>query len=194
MNDEEFEIDLVEPFQKNKFVCFAFVILLCCSLFEKFLHHAWTPTEIIFAFLFASFLFVIALFDACYLVILDFFLAIFFLLICVEKYCLGFDGWSEIFGAGIFSGILFALRKISRNGAGLGLGDVKFSFVLGFYFGFEKALLLLWLASILGGFMVLLYFLKHRTLTKTTPLPFGVCLSLAAYFIYFYAEKIFMIF
>ena len=80
---------------------------------------------------------------------------------------------------GIFAvgGILLAVIVLS--GGGMGGGDVKLGAMMGAFLGYKLALLALFLAVILGGFVALsLLFTGIRG--RKDPIPFGPFLALAA--------------
>lgn len=75
--------------------------------------------------------------------------------------------------AGVY-GVLYAVSK----GRWVGFGDVKLSIFIGVILGWQKALLALILANVIG-FLIVLPGLATRKLTRTSRVPFGPFLILA---------------
>lgn len=76
--------------------------------------------------------------------------------------------WGVLFTAGLF----FAIFEVS-DGTWIGFGDVKLAVVLGLLVGGPiRALLLLFIASLLGSLVAIPLLLRGRA-TARTPLPFG---------------------
>ncbi len=86
---------------------------------------------------------------------------------------------------------MLLIYLISRGG--MGAGDVKISFVLGIWLGFQGMLVCLFLAFILGGIIGVIL-LASKIKSRKDPIPFGPFLCLAAwisfmfwpYLVYFY--------
>jgi len=82
--------------------------------------------------------------------------------------------WGVLFTAGLF----FVIFEVS-DGAWIGFGDVKLAIVLGLLVGGPlRALLLLFIASLLGSLVAIPLLVRGRA-TARTPLPFGPFLLLA---------------
>ena len=79
-------------------------------------------------------------------------------------------------GTGIISALAFFLVVLATKFRGMGLGDVKLAFVIGFLLGWRGALVAFWMSFILGGvFALLLLLLKRRKFRDTIALgPFMV--------------------
>lgn len=77
---------------------------------------------------------------------------------------------------GIVSGGLFLLIVLVTKFKGMGLGDVKLAFLMGFLLGWPKIIVALWMAFVLGGTVALvLLILKKVRMSATIPLgPFLV--------------------
>lgn len=76
-------------------------------------------------------------------------------------------GYGLVALAGLY-GLLYAVSK----GKWVGLGDVKLSIFIGAVLGWEKSLLVLCLANVIG-FLVVVPGLLSKRLTRTSRIPFG---------------------
>jgi leader peptidase (prepilin peptidase)/N-methyltransferase len=83
----------------------------------------------------------------------------------------------SLIGILVGGGILFAVIVLS--GGGMGGGDMKLGAMMGAFLGYKLALLALFLAVILGGF-VALALLSAGIRKRKDPIPFGPFLALAA--------------
>jgi prepilin signal peptidase PulO-like enzyme (type II secretory pathway) len=90
----------------------------------------------------------------------------------VVEYILG-AGYGVLALAGVYG----ALYVVSQ-GRWVGFGDVKLSIFIGVVLGWQKALLALILANVIGFFIVLPG-LATRKLTRTSRVPFGPFLIIA---------------
>jgi leader peptidase (prepilin peptidase)/N-methyltransferase len=89
------------------------------------------------------------------------------------------------FIAGIATLAFFLLLYVITRGRGMGLGDVKLSFVLGFFLGFPSIIVALYLAFLTGAgvSIILVVWKKIRFLGGTIPFgPFLVGSAVVAYF------------
>ena len=84
--------------------------------------------------------------------------------------------WAAVLGALASVVIMLVIYWASRGG--MGFGDVKLSFVLGVWLGFEQSLLCLLLAFVLGGVVGVLLLLTGLK-TRKDAIPFGpyLCVS-----------------
>ncbi|MGQ5711743.1 prepilin peptidase [Desulforudis sp. DRI-14] len=82
-----------------------------------------------------------------------------------------------LFGSVLGGGALLIVALLSRGG--MGGGDVKLAFVIGWYLGWQKAVLALALAFVLGAALGVLWALRTKKNLKTA-IPFGPFLSLGA--------------
>ena len=84
--------------------------------------------------------------------------------------------WDAVQGAMASVAIMLVIYWASRGG--MGFGDVKLSFVLGVWLGFEQSLLCLLLAFVLGGVVGVLLLLTGLK-TRKDAIPFGpyLCVS-----------------
>ncbi|MDR1914188.1 MAG: A24 family peptidase [Clostridiales bacterium] len=91
--------------------------------------------------------------------------------------------------AGLFAcgGFLFLVAFVSKGG--MGMGDVKFSAMIGAYLGFKYGIIALFTAIILGGaFGLILIALKKAT--RKTAVPFGPFLALGSVAAVFFESPI----
>lgn len=94
---------------------------------------------------------------------------------------------SGIIGFLLGGGLLFIIALLSKGG--MGGGDVKFAAVLGLYLGWQKILLVFFIAFVAGSIFGLMWaFIKKKSLKSA--IPFGPFLSAAAVVSIFYGEKI----
>lgn len=78
---------------------------------------------------------------------------------------------------GLFSSLAFLLVVLVTRFKGLGLGDVKLAFLIGFLLGWPKAAVAFWFSFVFGGaFAVVLLLLKRVRFSDT--IPFGPFLVL----------------
>ena len=135
-------------------------------------------------FILTACLIVITFIDFDHQIILDKFLIIMFLdgLIYHFTYTKG-SGlvspyWDILWGIAIGGGLMLLIYLLSRGG--MGEGDVKLSFVLGFWLGMKGAIVCLFLAFNLGGIVGALL-LATGIKSRKDPIPFGPYLCLGAY-------------
>lgn len=86
---------------------------------------------------------------------------------------------------GLITLLFFVLLFVITRGKGMGLGDVKLSFVLGFFLGFPSIIVALYLAFLTGAgvSIILVVWKKIRFLGGTIPFgPFLVGSAVVAYF------------
>jgi prepilin signal peptidase PulO-like enzyme (type II secretory pathway) len=86
------------------------------------------------------------------------------------------------FVVGLASALAFFLVVLATKFRGMGLGDVKLAFVMGFLLGWRGALVAFWFSFILGGiFAILLLMLRRKNFRETIALgPFMVLGTLIA--------------
>lgn len=89
--------------------------------------------------------------------------------------------WDNLL-VGIIAGLFFLAVVVATKFRGLGLGDVKLAFLIGFLLGWPQALVAFWSAFVLGGLVAVgLLVLKRTKLSATIALgPFlvaGVVIS-----------------
>lgn len=88
----------------------------------------------------------------------------------------GLLGWGLV--GGLAGGLILLILSFIYP-EGIGGGDIKLAFVIGFYLGWQQMLLVLWLASLLG---IILFIggKGKREEGKMTVLPFGLCLAVGS--------------
>jgi leader peptidase (prepilin peptidase)/N-methyltransferase len=105
-----------------------------------------------------------------------------------------YDGlWRAGLGALIGGGLIWGIRTVyffMRGFEGMGLGDVKMVSVVGAFLGWQGALGVLLLGSILGSVIGLIFAYRSQRGFKT-PLPFGVCLGIASLIVMLTATPLF---
>ena len=89
----------------------------------------------------------------------------------------------SLYGTLAGGGIMLLIYLISRGG--MGAGDVKISFVLGIWLGFQGMLVCLFLAFILGGIIGVIL-LASTIKFRKDPIPFGPFLCLSAWILYMF--------
>ena len=94
---------------------------------------------------------------------------------------------SALWGVLAGGGFLFLLAVVSRGG--MGGGDVKLMAALGFWYGWQLTLLLLFLAFLLGGLTGIILLATGRKKRKD-PVPFGPFLVLGAFIAGLWGEQI----
>jgi len=158
-------------------------IFLILLFFEKASFHLSIISSVFFLFLLA-----ISIIDIRYGFIFDkfllYFLAVFFIIFLFQDNILPeiLDGISAAFAGAI---VFIIIQIVSKNG--LGGGDIKFIFCLGFWLGLEKLLLAFYIAVISALIAVMIY-KKFRQ--KGALIPFAPFLSFGAAVSFLYGEKI----
>lgn len=109
-----------------------------------------------------------------------------FALIC--NIFLGYSLNSLLFAA-FMVGSFFALQFIISRGAWIGGGDIKFGCMMGVMLGFPVALVGLFFSYVFGA-LVGTYLYVGKKLTMTSPVPFGVFLSVFTFFSVIFGESI----
>lgn len=140
------------------------------------------------AVIFYFFLLTISIFDIRYGLIFDkillCFLFVFFIFYNLQNSIFPpiFEGILTAFSSAF---VFILIQIISKNG--MGGGDIKFIFCLGFWLGFEKIIL----AFYIGVFFALIAVIFCKKFRKKGALiPFGPFLSLGAVIAFLYGEKI----
>jgi len=96
-----------------------------------------------------------------------------------------FVGWKEsLIGIAVGGGVFYLVGKLGElafKKEAMGLGDVKFAAMLGAFLGWKSLLLIFILASFLGSVVGLsIIFFSSRSKGKSTAVPFGPFLVVAA--------------
>lgn len=87
-------------------------------------------------------------------------------------------------GAGCFFFLLFAITK----GRGMGFGDVKLALLLGFFLGFPKIIVALYIAFLTGAVIALILIVKKKKKFSKSTIPFGPFLILGTLIAFFYGN------
>ena len=83
----------------------------------------------------------------------------------------------------------FLFLHLITQGRGMGLGDVKFAFFMGFFFGFPKIIFAFYLAFLTGAATgVILILIKRKKFGQR--ISFGPFLVLATFVIWFWGEEL----
>lgn len=144
--------------------------------------------ELIVALLCISMLVIISVSDIAYMLIPDKILIFFGVLLILTRIISPLTPWwDSVVGALIGFGILFLIAILSKGG--MGGGDIKLFFVIGWVLGMIPTLLTLFVAAFIGmiaGFIQL----KIKNADKKTPVPFGPSIAVAGLIVYFYGDII----
>lgn len=147
-----------------------------------------TPTEIIHGAALAFFLSGITVFDIKYGLIFDRWLLMMLGCAAVVHFAEGFDGWSySLLCAFAALLLLLFLRVITRGG--MGGGDIKLAFVLGFWLAWPKTLAAIVFAFWLGG-AAAVFLLMKRKKTMKSRIPFGPFLAAGAWLAFLYGNTV----
>lgn len=95
---------------------------------------------------------------------------------------------SVIFGIAVLAGLYWVLYTFSK-GKWVGYGDVKLGLFMGIALGFQRSLLALFLANIIG-FLVVLPGVLTGKLKRTTRIPFGPFLIAAFVVAFLFGDKL----
>ncbi|GEM00595.1 leader peptidase (prepilin peptidase) / N-methyltransferase [Halolactibacillus halophilus] len=126
--------------------------------------------------------------DLTYFLIPNKILLFFFPLIVILRFIEPLDPWySSLVGALIGFGLIFVVILLSQGG--MGAGDMKYFFVLGYLFGIG-GVLLIFLLSTLYGTLINIVLLLRGKVTRKTKVPFGPYISMAALTVIFFGESI----
>lgn len=90
------------------------------------------------------------------------------------------------FGAGLFFLIIFLISK----GKGMGLGDVKFAFIIGFLVRFPAVVLALYLAFLTGAIASLILVIAKKKRLKGSTIAFGPFLVIGTYICMFFGSAL----
>ncbi len=91
------------------------------------------------------------------------------------------------FLTGIIFFLFFLLLFIITKGRGMGMGDVKFAFFMGFFLGFPKIIISFYLSFLTGALISLILIIIRKKTMKST-IPFGPFLVVATLVSLFYGE------
>ncbi len=97
----------------------------------------------------------------------------------------------DILSAIIAAGFFLLLVLVTR-GRGMGIGDVKYAFMMGFILGIPKIIIGLYLAFLTGGFISIILILVGRKKMKST-IAFGPFLVLGTVATFFWGDYLWII-
>lgn len=143
-------------------------------------------TELGVALLLISLLAIITVSDIAYMVISDKVLLFFLPCLIVARVFSPLDPWwSSVLGAVFGFGFLLLIAIFSNGG--MGGGDIKLFFLIGWVLGFVHTAMALILSAVIGlvlGVIILSINKKERK----TPIPFGPSIAIATILVYFYGD------
>ncbi|ARD47039.1 prepilin peptidase [Sporosarcina sp. P37] len=158
------------------------VLFVCAYLYFGF---QW---ELAVALLFISMLVILTVSDLKYMLIPNKILLPFGVAIFMLRFISPLTPWwDSLLGAAVGFGVLFLIAVVSNGG--MGGGDIKLFFVLGLVLGTMQTLVTLFLASLIGA-IVGIIFLKRTKQGRKTPVPFGPSIAAAALIAYFFGAQL----
>ncbi len=98
--------------------------------------------------------------------------------------------WTNHFAAALFGAAFFGLLVIVTKGKGMGLGDVKLAFPLGFLFGWPDILILLMMTFVIGGVFGI-FAVTGGSKTLKSQVPFAPFLMMGATVVFFFGATLF---
>jgi len=164
---------------QNNILTFAFVILFSSIFFliaVADLKYFIIPDKFLIALLFSALLLKV-------LIKLNYFTPTLYVLESIKSSFI-----SSIWSA-LFIGLIFFIPWFLSKGKWLGLGDVKFMFVIGFLFGFPGSFLIPYL-SIIPGAIVGVFIILLKKGNGKTMLPFGFFLSASSIFYLLFSSQL----
>ncbi len=96
------------------------------------------------------------------------------------------------FAAGIVTLLFFVLLFLATKGRGMGFGDVKLSFVLGFLVGFPNILIALYIAFLTGAAVSIILVIWRKVSFSKGTIPFGPFLIFSTLVVFFWGKDIFL--
>jgi leader peptidase (prepilin peptidase)/N-methyltransferase len=156
---------------------YALVELLTGLIFVVLLHHFPGPEFLLQAFLYSVFI-VVFFIDLDHQVIPNRLVVVLMAFaLAVQVFRPALPWGNALLGMLAGGGFLLFLAVVSRGG--MGGGDVKLMAALGFWYGWQQTLLLLFLAFVAGG-LTGIFLLATGLKKRKDPVPFGPFLVLAA--------------
>ncbi len=144
--------------------------------------------DLFFLFIIFSFLIMIFIYDLKHLIIPD--SLIIFPLLITFIYFLGKNiNFLNHFSAGFFSFLFFLLIVVATLGKGMGIGDVKLVFFLGFLLGYPNILVALFLSFLFGGIIGIGLIIARKKQMKSE-VPFGPFLVIGTTIAYFWGSSL----
>ena len=143
--------------------------------------------ELAVALLLISLLVIINVSDIAYMLIPDKILLFFLPLFIIARLFAPLDPWwYSLVGAVLGFGILYIIAVVSKGG--MGGGDIKLFFLIGYVLGPVETLVTLFVAALIG-LIVGIVLLRIRNQGRKTPIPFGPSIAVAAIIVYFYGQQ-----
>lgn len=145
-----------------------------------------------------SLLIVISVYDIKHTIIPNFFVYSFIGLSLIYKFVIYkvallspiFIVYDMLFGFALF--IAFFLLWFLSGGRAMGFGDAKLVLGIGIFLGYQKGIIALLLAFWIGAVVgIILLFLKHKSFTMKSEIPFGPFLVLGTIISFFFQITIF---
>lgn len=179
---------------KKKISLFYPIFEICSGVLFALSYVVFGPTvELFIALIFVSITLVIIISDIHYFIILDEMLIIAVVLIGTIFYLdSGFKGvFDAVLNGTIAFLVMFSIKKAGDlifEKESMGGGDIKLLFVYGFVFGFEMAIVSIFIASFIG--LPVSIAMMSMKKVKDHIIPFGPFLSVAALIILFFELNI----
>ncbi len=145
-------------------------------------------SDLVFLLTLFSFFILIFVYDFKHLIIPDSLTIISILITLV--YFLGKDiNFFNHFLVGFFAFLFFLLIFLVTLGKGMGFGDVKLVFLLGFFLGYPNIIVALFLSFLIGAIMGIgLILMKKKN--RKSEVPFGPFLLIGTFLSYFWGEAL----
>lgn len=157
------------------FFNFNFLQIIPSTVDPEFLNYAidWKIFEIfIFYIIEFSFLITIFFYDLMHKEIPDRFSLPAIAIAIAGGLTLGFPIWTSMLLGGVGLSAFFALQFILSKGTWIGGGDIRLGALMGILVGWEKGLLALVIAYIIGALISIILLLTNKVTRKST-IPFG---------------------
>lgn len=90
--------------------------------------------------------------------------------------------------SGFSAFLFFLLLYFLTRGKGMGFGDIKLVFVLGFFLGYPRVIFALYIAFLTGALVSLILVLARKKKFKGGTVPFGPFLIIGTYISLFWGE------
>ena len=175
-----------------------YIEIITGLLVSSFFFYAYFTNlpPIVFVLLLLSFLSLLGIFlaDSIYGIIPDEFIAA---IIVSSLFLLLLSNPGSLvqnFITGIACFTLFLALYLVTRGKGMGFGDVKFAFALGFFLGFPKVVIGLYAAFLTAAIVSIILILIGRKKLRGDTIVFGPFLAAGTVFAYFFGEKIIKLF
>lgn len=144
-----------------------------------------------YPYIFYSCMIIIFFTDLKYRIIPGQILAILLLLTPVYLYLQSLN-FIPYIASGFISLLFFLLLVIVTRGRGMGMGDVKYAFVMGFILGPTKTVIGLYTAFLTGGVISIILLITGRKKMKST-IPFGPFLVGGSVISFFWGDRLWQI-